>query len=111
MIAIPPVSHIKFDRESNTLFMTDEVQVFADYTCHISFFIDLNGNVVGKGFCDYDGRLLDVVLHEFDEPIPFLGYEGFKMRLKVAIAKELYQNDGDLTVGHKRMLRTLQNNR
>lgn len=111
MFPIPPVSHIKYDRESNTLFMTDEVQVFDDYTCHISFFMDLEGNVVGQGFCDYDGRLLDIVLHEFDEPIPFLGYEGFKMRLKVAIAKELYRNNGDLSDGHKRMLRTLQNNK
>ncbi len=108
---LPNVSHIRFDRERNLLFITDDVQVFDDYTCHISFFMDLEGNVVGQGFCDYDGRLLDIVLHEFDEPVEFIGYEGFKMRLKVAIAKELYQNEGDLTIGQKRMLRTLQNNK
>lgn len=111
VFTLPPVRHIRFDRESNMLFMTDDVQVFDDYTCHISFFMDLEGNVVGQGFCDYDGRLIDVVLHEFDELVPFIGYEGFKMRLKVAIAKELYQNNGDLTEGHKRMLRTLQNSK
>lgn len=109
MFFLPNVSHIKHVVDEDLLFVTDDVQVFDDYTCHISFFMDYEGNVVGQGVCDYDGRLLDIVLHEFDEPIPFLGYEGFKMRLKVAIAKELYANEGDLTVGQKTLLKTLQN--
>lgn len=108
---LPPVSHISFDQETDMLFIIDDVPVFDDYTCHISFFMDLQGNVVGQAFCDYDGRLTDVVLHEFDEIVPFIGYEGFKIRLKVAIAKELYQNNGDLTIGKKRMLKNLQNSK
>lgn len=108
---LPSISYLKFDKESNLLFVKDDVKVFDDYTCHIYFFMDLQGNVVGQGFCDYDGRLIDVVLHEFEEPVDFLGYEGFKMRLKVAIAKELYANEGDLSIGKTRMLRTLQTNK
>lgn len=109
MFSIPPVSHIILDKKENLLFITDDVKVFDDYTCHISFFMDLKGNVVGQGICDYDGRLFDVVLHEFDEITPFIGYAGLKMRLKVDIAEELYQNNGNLVIGQNRLLKSLQN--
>lgn len=104
---LPLARHMCFDADSNLIFVYDDVPVFKDYTCHISYFLDLQGKVVGKGVCDYDGRLIDVKLTDFDVD-PYLVYEGFKTRLKVAIAKELYHYNGDLLEGQKKLLKSAQ---
>ncbi len=104
---LPLARYMNFDYETNLIFVYDRVPVFKDYTCHISYFLDLQGNVVGQGVCDYDGRLIDVVLNE--EGIdPSIAYEGFKTRLKVSIAFELYQNNGNLLEGQKKLLKRVQ---